>query len=329
MSATSYATRAAKSYLSTARDCLAVGETARGRRMAQAALSLPSCARDTHVQAAALCILSQACVLDSRFRLAYTLSSRARQLFRRHADPDGQADCLAILSYSAASLHKCEQASRAAREGVALRAHSGSPLVQSLGLNYSGVAAFWAGDFGSSSGVLDAAAWLVQGRSRSAVASFQPLVNRAFCEVLRVAQPEHNGWSLHEFSCLTHAISLAGATEKNGATGFLSKATADIGLLLLDFERCFLASRCGQVDEADEHYLHCLSRASRVPRSSWLHAIIWWGRLERAKARGRLGSAMASAASMRLAAMAGEHLQLASLAARMERLLWAEIDVGH
>jgi len=323
----SYTSRAAKNYLSTARECLSVGETAKGRRMAQAALSLPACARDTHVQATALCVLSQACVLDSRFRLAYRLSSRAGRLFRRHSDADGQAESLAILSYSAATLTKCEQASRAARESVALRAHSKSALVQSLGLNYSGVAAFWARDFGSSSGVLDAAAWLVKGHSRSAVASFQPLVNRAFCEVLRVVEPERNGWSSHEYSFLTDTVSLAGATERNEATGFLNKVTADIGLLLLDFERCFLASRLGQLDEADEHYLHCLSRASRVPRSSWLHAILWWSRLERAKAKGQVGSAIASAAAMRQAAIAGEHLQLASLAARFESLLWSEIDI--
>jgi hypothetical protein len=315
---------AVKGYLDSANERLRLGRTTVGARMARTALIHPACARDTHVRATALVVLAQACILESRFRLARSLSSRARSLFAHHSDPDGQADACALLSYSASALGHAVEAADAARHGIELRAHSDSPVVQAFGLNYSGIASFWSRDYGTSRAVLDMSVWCLASRSRRAE-SFQPLVNLAFCELLQLVDPEPNGKASQDYSTLITALASATQLQEDGCAGFLNRTTGDVGLLLVEFARCFLAIRLGLHDEADKRYLECLLRLSHLPRASWLHALLWWARLERERATGRFSQALASASAMHRTAAAGAHVPLAAIACALEQQLWAAV----
>jgi hypothetical protein len=320
----SSASVAVTAYLDSANQRLRLGETAAGARMARTTIVHPICTRDTHVRATALMVLGQACVLESHFRLARTLGSRARALFARHADWQGEADACALLSYAESALGNNAEALAAARDGIKYAAQSTSSRTQACGLNYSGVSSFWARDFGTSRAVLEACAALVASRSCKAE-SFQPTVNLAFCELLCVLEPHPNGPRSQDYSALVSA--LAGATELqlDGLAGFLNRPSGDVGLFLTEFARSFLASRLGLHDESDRQYLSALLRLSRLRRASWLHALLWWAKLERQRARGKVSQAIASAQAMRQAALATSHQPLVDIASELEAQLWGSV----
>ena len=94
----------------------------------------------------------------------------------------------------------------------------------------------------------------------------------------------------------------------------LTQASSAIGLLLLDFANCFLSSRLGWLEDADDYCLACLDRAARLLRTSWLQAIIWW-RAWSARVRAeRTTSVLQSAKKVAAEARIKEHVQLEELA---------------
>ena len=181
------------------------------------------------------------------------------------------------------------------------------------GLNYYGVASFWMRKYGTARGVLDAACQFAVEETGTAAATFQPLTKACFSEVLRATDSQMEG---HRFdaSDLERRVTQARDLARAGVTGNLLKGSADAGMFLLEFESCFLASRTGRSAEADAHYLGCLERASKLPRSSWMWALVWWARLERAKAAGELREAAVSANAMVAMAQTSEHVPLKALA---------------
>jgi hypothetical protein len=273
------------------------------------------------VEAEASLVLSQAYVLESRIRLAHRFSSRARKLFVRHSDAAGQAEALAIESYSASALGMDAEAVHAANEGIALRARIDSPGAQVLGLNYLGVASFWAKDFGTACGVLDDSVSIANCDSSGASASFRPLVNLCFTEMLRVVQIESDGQRPADLSALQDYIFRTKTVAEKVGQDALTPYDSAIGLLLLELCACFLLSRSGRLNEADSCFMACFDRASRLPRTSWLHAIVWWARLEREKAYGDVDTAIVSAQAMAEYAKHGEHIKLQALANSLEATL--------
>lgn len=288
--------------------------------MAQRALVKGLNTQDTSLEAEAALVLSHAYVLESRLRLAHLTSARAQKLFLGDSNAAGQAEALAILSYSAIALGFDSQALQAANDGLALRADAGSPLGQACGLNCLGVASFWTKDFGTARGVLEASIWFAN-QSNDAAAGFQPLVNLCFSEILRTVEHERNGQGPADLSDLEQLVSRARAMAADGESPVLNKGTRDMGLMLLDFSSCFIASRWGRTQEADAFYLACLESASRLPRTSWLHAVLWWARAERAVVYGDIDKSLASLEAMRVSAKAGEHAQLQALAITLEATL--------
>lgn len=289
--------------------------------MARQALVRGINTHDTHVQAKASLVLGQAYVFESRFHLAHQQCSRAVELFNKHSDAAGQAEALSVVSYSASALGKDAEALRAASDGIALGASTESHVVRAAGLNYHGVASFWAGDFSTASGVLESSMWFAKNESKDAERLCQPLVNYCFCEVLRLTKGGRSDWSRGNISTLANAISRAQAMKQEGHFGGLTPGASEIGLLLLDFESCFLASQLGWLEDADAYYLACLDRASRLPSNSWLQSIALWARFERAKAYRDIGKSIDSARAMAMSAQAGEHAPLEALAHSLEESL--------
>lgn len=272
--------------------------------------------RDTHLQAQALLVLAHAYVLESRFRLAYRCCSRARDFFAGHSDAGGLAESLGVLCYTMSAMGLDELAVQAAADCISIPQGGPAPLVQAFGLNYAGVASFWARDFATASGVLDASAWYAS-QAPEGAAGFHPLVNAGLCEALRIVQGEADA----DLSKMERIVARARALEHRGRVGTLPLGSRAIGLLLLAFEESFLACRLGDLEEADVCYQTCRNLAAQLPPTSWLYAVTWWARVEWAQANGRHAEARSSAAQMATSAKLGEHAPLRALGLSIEHAL--------
>ena len=306
-------------YLCAARQALSVGETRKGRRMARQVLAGGVAAGDVAMQAQAALVLSQAYVLASRFQLAHEMSGRAHKLFQQAANRAGLAEALAIHSYCASALGFNGPALQAACDSMSLQTDAASALAQARGLNYMGLAASWSKDFTTARNALEASIWFARQGSEPGTA-FQPLINLCFNEVLEIVERERLRQSA-DLAQLERLVGQARVMADSGQVGGFDEATRDIGLLLLDFGACFIASRRGRTKEADASYLACLEKASRFPRTSWVQAVLWWARVERAVCNGDIEASISSLHAMGEVARAGEHAQLQALARTLEETL--------
>ncbi|WP_460894892.1 hypothetical protein [Ramlibacter monticola] len=300
--------------LETARRSWRAGDWMEARTGAQEVLSAAVVARNAHLEAGASLLLSQVLALQSSFAWGHRFARRARELFTREQDPDGLSDAMLTLSYLDSALGNENLAVRAA-EDAAAGAH-GIARRPAAGLNYRGVAAAWGGQYCSAHGVLDAACELAPEDAGSRAAVFQPLANAGFTEVLRCAEMRMRGHRV-DLSALSNLLARQWALVKEGAAGSLVSGSADPGLFLLEFASCFLASRTGDAEGADRHYLGCLRRIPRLPETNWMQALLWWARLERTLSAGEVLETTVSAARLVGAAEAGEHVPMKTLARRL------------
>lgn len=312
--------RAAQRYLAAAREALDVRDTRKGRRMARQVLACSVEAGDQAMEAQAALVLSHAGILDSRFKLAHEMSSRAHRLFKRASDRAGLAEALALHSYSASALGLDGPALQAACDSMSLQTDTESALSQARGLNYMGLAATWTRDFTTARNALEASIWFSRQAGEPA-AAFQPLINLCFNEVLQIVERERLKQGPADLDELERLVARARVMADSGQAGGFHKATADIGLLMLEFASCFIASRRGRTQEADAFYLGCLEKAARFPRTSWVQAILWWARVERAVCYGDIEASISSLHAMGTVAGAGEHAQLQGLAKTLEDTL--------
>jgi hypothetical protein len=303
----------ASSELASAMDAMDASQTRRSLQIAHRTLARAVKARDRHTQARASLVMAQAFVLRSRMEVGSRFSSDAASLFGSESDAGGQADALSVQSYCASAMGRTGEAIELASRGISLRADRAADASTGVGLNYFGVASFWAGDFSTARGVLDASIWygLQQG---DAALAYQPLVNACFTEVLRITEREGRGLD-SDLSELSRLVARAQGLRRDGERGFV-RGSATIGLLLLDFCSCFLATKAGRPHGAEAALRDCIQRAGTLPRGSWLRAVPWWARMERKKAIGDIAGAIHSGRAMATLARTGEHESLARLAER-------------
>ncbi len=304
--------------LSQARHALTQGHPAKGHQLALHALMRGVKSRDLRVEAEAFLVLGQAYLLESRIRLAHQVSSRAHELFRQDSNGAGQADSLAIMSHAACMLGRSDEAVQTADDGITLCGRGASPRAYAFGYNYLGVAATWSRDFARASEALEASVWFAEHRSEAASASFHPWVNLCFCELLQIVESERAGRSA-DLAKLRSLVLHGQAMAQKGRAKMLRPGTSnDTGLILLHFASCFSACRAGLLEEAYEHFAACRDRTCSMPRPGWLQALVWWSRLELARAHGDVGLSIRSAHAMGIFAKRGEHAQLQALANSLE-----------
>lgn len=316
-----------RQFVQAAQDALGTGEARKGRWLARQALVRSVAAGDRGLEAEAALVLSHAYVLASRMRLAHRMSSRAQRLFTRNSNAAGQAEALAVHSYSACVLGLDSQALQAACDSIALRTDHSSPLAQARGLNYLGLASTWTGDGATARGALEASIWFA-GQANDPATGFQPLVNLCFAEVLRTVEDDRRCHGSADFAELEALVARARAMAESGRSGGFYQPAREIGFLLLDFAGCFVASRRGRTGEADACYLACLERAARFPRTNWVQSVVWWARLERALCYGDIDTSIESLHAMGEAARAGEHAQFQALARTLAGTLRPPLNQG-
>lgn len=286
---------------------LDAGQPRRSVAFSHAVLEHAQSKRDPHLEARASLLLAQGFQLGSRLRLAADYGARAADLFHARSDAEGLADALSLRSYCASAFGRHDEALLLATRGIEVRAAQKGPQPDAMGLNYFGVASLWAGDLASARGVLDAAA-LYAVEEGCAAAAFQPVVNAACAEVLRLMREGEQ-----DTGQLAALLGWARQLLRRGARGS-SRGSADIVMLLLSFCDFMLAQRRGEAERAAMLHLDCIQRAARLPRRSWLHAFAWWARYERSKSAGDTAGALRSTRAMAAAAREGEHATLAALA---------------
>lgn len=289
--------------------------------------ALARSANDASVQAEASLVLGHAFALDSRFRNAHMMASRAYRLFVRDSNRHGQVEALGVICFTACVLGLNEDALKAARDGMSSTTEDTSPIPQAWGLNYSGVASLWAKDFATARAVLEASIWFAN-QAADAAAAFQTLINLYFCEVFRIVETEYFDRNLDGISDLEKLVSRAREMASAGRSSGLNGAAQQIGLLLLDFLSCFVSSRGGKREDADAFYLSCLQRAYRLPQASWVQAVMLWARAERAAAYGDVDSSIAALIMMSDQAKTSEHEQFRILANRLATGLKVPLNNG-
>ncbi|HET8746574.1 MAG TPA: hypothetical protein VFM98_13285 [Ramlibacter sp.] len=300
--------------LHAARDAWSAGDWLGTGERAKKTLAAAVTARDSHGEAQACLLLASVLSLESRFAWARTFATRAQALFAKHHDATGFTDSMLALSYVDGALGDDVLSAQAAEQ--ALAGAGRVPARGAAGLNYRGVAACWAGDYGTARGVLDAACHLAREETGSQAAAFHPLSNAVFTEVLRCATGRMARHRV-DFSELGRLLYEQEQMLRAGAIGTLTGGSPDPALLLYEFASCFAASRTGDAGLADRHYLACLERAARLPGTSWMWSLVWWARLERTLAAGTVHDAAASVQRLVATAAAGEHAPMKKLAARL------------
>lgn len=311
--------------LTAAREALILGDCRGVRTLAGRGLAAAVGRRDKHSQAIALLLLGHALTLESKMQWAHQFVTRAQILFSEIQDPVGISDCCLSLSYIDSALGRHDQALCAARD--AFIGAGGIDRRRASGLNYYGVASFWMRDYGTAQGVLDAACEFAKEEAGSVAGTFQPLINACFTEVLRVNDSQLRGHRV-DGSELERYVAHSQELVNAGMTVNLTKGPVDSGMFLLEFASCFIASRRGRNDLADMHYLGCLERAANLPDSSWMRALVWWARLERAKVAAELREATESADAMVALANASEHVPLKALAEALRADLRTSVGTG-
>lgn len=297
--------------LDAARHSWMRGDWRQARAGAQKTLAAAVAGREPHVEAGASLLLAQVLTLQSRYAWARRFGTRARDLFAGEHDPRGLSESMLSLSYLDSAIGQHDVAIREA-EAVVAGAH-GIARRTAAGLNYRGVAASWGGDHVTARRLFDTACELAPDEAGCRSAVFHPLANAIFTEVLRCARMRMQGHRV-DLSGLARLLERQWDLVRAGATGSLAEVSADPGLFLLEFASCFLATRTGDAARADQHYLGCLQRAARLPPDSWMHALVWWARLERTLAAGEAPEIARSAAQLVGLAERSEHVPLKALA---------------
>jgi hypothetical protein len=298
------------------------GDAAAAWRSAHKALGAARARADRHQEARALVLLARAATLDSRFRNAYSLAMESCTLFDGQADALASADAQLVASYAAAALGMSD-ISLSTAECARGRLGPADSLEGATALNYVGVAAFWQQDYHRSTSALEGALVRASG-SFTAPAAFQPLVNLAFCEMLRTTAPDsmrdERRDKLERLSRQLERLILANRTEP------LSAACVRIALLLALVVRAVVALKRGGRVQSEMHLAAFQREARFLPDDHWIHALPSLVRCVACRLAGDLPGALRAAREMLATAIRGEHAALERLAGEHWTAVAASLD---
>lgn len=251
--------------------------------------------RDRHLEGRALVMLGRAAILESKFRKAYNLALRGRELLHAESDAFSEADAQLVASYAASALGMSGVSVVTADSARALHGISAS-LRHAEALNYAGVAHFWSADYCESANSLEAALVCASASFTRPVA-FQPLLNLAFCELLRASSPEASiGARRDELEFLSRQVErlvLAGQLES------LSVVSPRVALLLARVIWALAGWKRGKAVGARMH-LSAFEREVRIlPEHSWLNALPWLVRCVGARLDGDGPAALRAASPLK------------------------------
>jgi len=298
--------------LSQAHAALDLGDIRTARALAQQQLHAAEAAGDVHLQAKALACLAYADRLVSRIRRAHDTSRRAARLFQQVGDIAGESMALATVSHSASSLGRNEEAVEAALLSVQLSALLPLQKQQALAQNYLGVAYFWSRSFDKAAAAFEASALLARSCSPPASPA-QPMLNRVWCEAVRVVSVRHDSGELPPLDRIAGCAAACDALFSDGDTagilpGFLVTSQA-VWHLTSGLTHCWH----GDLQAARGNAEQARGWIDRYGTVTWLDALEAWLHTEIAWARRSWFDAEQAVARMVGLATQVEHEQLACM----------------
>lgn len=299
---------------------LARGNSQLARPLAYAALTRAAGAGDRKCRADAYMYLARADMLESRMSSSLQFSELAAQDYELLSRGEDVADVMSLQSYTSSSLGMGPASLDRANRSIEIREDLGSPLVQAVGFNYYGVAAFWSSDFRLSAEILEASRWFAADANDNA-AQFHPLVNKCFSDVLELFWNEQLvGKGMQSLAPVSYSILECRMMMREGLIGTLNLGITTIALMLVEFCQAFLQIRQNDFEGAGQSIRASIEHTRGLDKNSWLWCLTWWIRADLARALNKHPRASMCVGRMATAAQAGEHQPMATIA----RVLAAE-----
>lgn len=308
--------------LAHASRALEAGRMQACREMAETAFLLGHRTRNLRMKAGALLLTAQADVLDSRMGSAAHFAHKAAQAFEKLQELPDQAKALAMLSYAQGCAGLIQESKENAQACALLAEPFDDVLGSAMGLNYLGVAAFWAGDVRESQDVLETAASMVLSVDTPSL-DYQPLVNMCFNKLLQVHRLSLAAGSIQpgavvkaQAPCqkLMELLSRAQRLDRVLWPTALSERARHIARTLLHYGTALGLLYQGEARHALPYLVLGEHNAMHLPAGSWLHAMSSWYAAEEARLRGDLEGAKFFAQKMLQASRAGHNRPMQGLA---------------
>lgn len=296
--------------LCEARRALDAGRSQQARSLAQQVLSAAKERADLHVEAQALLCLAHCDRLISRLRRACDACRQAALLFRKLGDLDGESSALMTLAHVCTLLGRHEEAVEAAVFSARICESQNFHPQTALAQNYLGIAHGWSGNFDDAQNALSIAARIAD-RCVPAVSAFQPRMNQAWIEAVRIATERHltgrrpGLGKLQAMAATLSQMEHAGKAESLQQVSNVVEHT--LSALLAGLIQCWEDN----LDVARQALERAQTWIRRVDATTWLSAFACWVEGEIAWAAGDWNAAEASLRRMTELAGNVEHEQLA------------------
>ncbi|MGF6596329.1 diguanylate cyclase (GGDEF)-like protein [Paraburkholderia sp. GAS448] len=294
------------------RAALDAGEFDRANELAQSLLGLAKAAENTPMEAQALACLAHCDRLAFRLRRAADTSQRAVHLFQAAGDIAGEIDALNTLGHSSIMLGRDFEAVEAALLGVKLAERHGSNQQIALAYNYLGVACTWGGNFAEADDAFAQATEMAL-RSGPELSTYQPRLNRAWAEKMRLARDRYELGLTVDLGQLRLLVAKYRDMEEAGTAFFLAKGFHLTGLILSCLVAGFLECWRGDTSAAEAELQSARKYLARLGFTTWLNAYADWLEAEVACVRQDYSMACTLLARMTEVSSRGDHEQLASI----------------
>ncbi|MCO5399406.1 GGDEF domain-containing protein [Ralstonia soli] len=291
---------------------LDAGESHRARALAQSALGLAKAAADTAMEARALACLAYCDRLAFRLQRAADTSQRAVHLFQATGDIAGEIDALNTLAHTSIMLGRDIEALEAALLGVKLAEQHGSPHQLALAFNCLGVVCAWGGYFSEADDAC-ARACEVARHCAPIRSAYQPCLNRAFAEQLRLAKGRYEAGHQPDLERLDQLVGEYRRMEEGGAATFLASGFGLMGPVMSCVIAGFLACWRGDASTADAELRAARASLGKLGFTLWLNAYADWLEAEIACVRQDWTAAQALVTRMTAASDKRAHEQLSRM----------------
>lgn len=288
---------------------LDAGESNRARALAQSALGLAKAAADMPMEARALACLAYCDRLAFRLQRAADTSQRAVQLFQATGNIAGEIDALNTLGHTSIMLGRDIEALEAALLGVKLAERHGSNPQLALAYNCLGVVCAWGGYFSEADDAC-ARASEVAVHSTPVLSAYQPCLNRAFAEQLRLAKGRYEAGREPDLERLDHLVGEYRRMEQAGTAVFLASGFGLMGAIMSSVIAGFLACWRGDSNTANIELRSARAYLGKLGSAMWLNAYADWLEAEIACVRQDWASAQTLAMRMTTASDKRELEQL-------------------
>lgn len=283
------------------------GDSMLARNLAQSVLIAAKASGDLGSEGWALARLAHCDMVDARLARAIETSRRAARLFQRIGDAQGEAVALTTLANVCVLLGRHDEAVESAALCVRLCDLDGPRPEAVLAHDCLGMAYCWSGNFDRADASLATAVQIAH-RCTPAVSTYQPAMNQAWVEAMRLVDERYQTGTMTSLARLEERVNGFRRLE-TGGSDLTSAGAVPIGRTNSLVMSGLLA--CWRGDMAAAHMLAELAVRSLGGTVTWLDPLVHWLLAEVAWASADWPTAESALGEMKELALAVEHEQLA------------------